>query len=203
MKLHWPKDGSNRFLKFIYTFDLTGWAWFKFSHSVSRTTHWVSRNFLPLIFLGMWILIMLFINFNKRVADNAKAAKDTTAVTQQIIKNQDKTLQAIKDLATDNKLTSKQLGDTIICMLQVPIAQRTTDVQEKCRKQAQNITLSPDPSTQTKSKPTDNTNNNTQNQSSNQNSNTGGQGDQANNPQPVEVFGVPVCIPLTGVCVTR
>lgn len=95
--------------------------------------------FLMLIFFGAAI-----IGFMK---DNQRLLQDTkhiTEDTQTIVSKQDETLVAIKDLSLDNKLTSKQLGDTIICMLLVPVNQRTTETQDQCRQGA--ITRTP-PST--------------------------------------------------------
>lgn len=86
---------------------------------------------LTVIFFGFAIL-----NLQQ---DNQKLLKDTQATvknTETIVQKQDETLDAIAQLAVDNKLTSKQLGDTIICMLLIPVGQRTTDTQEQCRTQA-------------------------------------------------------------------
>lgn len=87
--------------------------------------------FIMLIFFGAAIL-----GFQK---DNNRLLEDTRATvrnTEVIVEKQDETLDAIRQLSLDNKLTSKQLGDTIICMLLVPVNQRTTQTQEECREQA-------------------------------------------------------------------
>lgn len=52
------------------------------------------------------------------------------------------TQQQIINAANDNKLTAKRLGDTITCMLLVPVGQRTTDTQKDCREKA--IRINPD-----------------------------------------------------------
>lgn len=50
-------------------------------------------------------------------------------------KTQDQTLQAIKNVTIDTRLTAAQQTKIIICMLQVPIAERTPDTEKACRKQ--------------------------------------------------------------------
>lgn len=71
---------------------------------------------------GLFILVLMFINFNIKFAE--------------IVKGQNDILEAIKLQTIDNKLTSEEKTSIIICMLQVPINQRTTDVLSNCRKQA-------------------------------------------------------------------
>lgn len=99
------------------------------------------REAMPIMILGMLIFfgaaIIGFQQDNRRILkDTANAVKNT----ETIVSKQDETLIAIKQLALDSKLTSKQLGDTIICMLLVPVGQRTTQTQDNCRTQAQQLT---------------------------------------------------------------
>lgn len=100
---------------------------------------WLKRNLFPILdiikVLGIAVLLILFIHFNTKVAENAKAARDTADSTKQIVSSQSDILNAIKKLATDDKITSEQKTNLIICMLQVPVDQRTTDLQAQCRKQ--------------------------------------------------------------------
>lgn len=81
--------------------------------------------------VGMLVLVIMFINFNTKVAEQTKNTRD-------IVKSQNTILEAIKQQAIDNKLTSEQKTSIIICMLQVPISQRTTDILNNCRSQAEN-----------------------------------------------------------------
>lgn len=81
-------------------------------------------------------LILMFINFNAKVVEQTKT-------TQNIVKSQNQILDAIKQLALDNKITSEQKANLIICMLQVPVAQRTTDTVENCRKQVEGQVTKP------------------------------------------------------------
>lgn len=69
------------------------------------------------------MLVLMFVNFNVKFAN--------------IVRSQNDILEAIKRQTVDNKLTSEEKTSTIICMLQVPISERTTNVLNSCRKQAQ------------------------------------------------------------------
>lgn len=80
--------------------------------------------------MGLLVLVIMFINFNTKVAEQTKNTRD-------IVKSQNQILEAIKQQAIDNKLTSEQKTSIIICMLQVPISQRTTDILNNCRSQAE------------------------------------------------------------------
>lgn len=77
--------------------------------------------FLMLIFFGAAI-----IGFMK---DNKVLLQDT----KNIVAKQDETLKAIEELTKDIKIESNQKTDIIICMLQVPIAQRTADTITDCK----------------------------------------------------------------------
>lgn len=104
--------------------------------------------FVMLVFFGAAI-----IGFQQ---DNRRILRDTAAAvknTETIVSKQDETLIAIKTLALDSKLTSKQLGDTIICMLLVPVGQRTTQTQDNCRDQAQERTPASADNGSTKAQP--------------------------------------------------
>lgn len=90
------------------------------------------------VFFGMSTIYLIQQSINastdaRRAAISAEQAAKDAKLT---VAKQDLTLDAIKTLSLDNRITSKQLGNTIICMLQVPIAQRTTDLAEQCRMQA-------------------------------------------------------------------
>lgn len=85
-------------------------------------------------------LVLLFVYF--LVSNHAYQAQgrrllestnDNTKSTNQVVKGQSDILQAIKQLALDTKLDNNEKTNIIICMLQVPVAQRTTDLQEQCR----------------------------------------------------------------------
>ncbi len=80
--------------------------------------------------VGLPILVIMFINFNTKVAEQTKNTRD-------IVKSQNQILEAIKQQAIDNKLTSEQKTNIIICMLQVPVNERTPDVLVNCRKNAE------------------------------------------------------------------
>lgn len=66
-----------------------------------------------------------------------KTTNDNTMNTNRVVKGQTDILNAIKQLASDNKTDSNEKTNIIICMLQVPVAMRTTDLQEQCRKQVE------------------------------------------------------------------
>lgn len=104
--------------------------------------------FVAIIFFGSAIIGLQ--QDNKRLLEDTRATVKNTEV---IVEKQDEILDAIRQLSLDNKLTSKQLGDTIICMLLVPVNQRTTNTQEVCREQAVSQTPASDESGSTPSQP--------------------------------------------------
>lgn len=85
------------------------------------------------------ILFVYFVYSNHQYQANYRQllveAKNAAQTTQTIVSKQDKTLAAIKQLAIDNRLLSDQKTNIIICMLQVPVNDRTTDIVTSCRKQ--------------------------------------------------------------------
>lgn len=81
------------------------------------------------IYLGIPILIMMAINANTQAIQQGKT-------TNQLIKGQNQILSSIKAVTKDTNLTAAQQTKIIICMLQVPVAQRTTDTETNCRTQA-------------------------------------------------------------------
>lgn len=101
----------------------------------------IVKEAMPIMILGMLIFfgaaIVDFQGDNQRLLEGINSTVKNTEV---IVEKQDETLDAIRQLSLDNKLTSKQLGDTIICMLLIPVNQRTTNTQEVCREQAVNQT---------------------------------------------------------------
>jgi hypothetical protein len=104
-------------------------------------SRWLWRHIFPALdvlkFLGIIILLFMFIRFNAAVANNAKQTRATADQTNRIVKSQNEILDAIKQLALDNKITSEQKANLIICMLQVPVDQRTTDTLAQCRRDAE------------------------------------------------------------------
>lgn len=118
-----------------------------------KITHWLNRNTGYLLMVVIIVFGFATLGFQK---DNRKLLQDTKHIsedTQAIVAKQDQTLVAIKDLSLDNKLTSKQLGDTIICMLLVPVGQRTTQTQDNCRQEAINRTPASDTAGSTEEQP--------------------------------------------------
>lgn len=113
--------------------------------------------FIMLIFFGAAI-----IRFQR---DNQYIIRDTQATvknTETIVVKQDETLEAIARLAADNKVSGDQLREILLCMLIVPIEQRTYDVANRCREQglgsaAQENIDSPPPSPQAQTLPPANT----------------------------------------------
>lgn len=97
--------------------------------TVVKLRHW--QTFLKTVIgVGVVVMLVMFINLNSAVAKN-------TASTNHIVKSQAEILDAIKKLAVDTKLNNEQKTTTIICMLQVPIEKRTTDVLKSCRENAE------------------------------------------------------------------
>lgn len=104
---------------------------------IFRQSFTLLKEGLPvLIFVGMLFFGTAIIGFQQ---DNRDLLRDTKAIaerTEEIVSKQDETLEAIEQLALDNKISGDELKDILLCMLVVPIEERTTDTQEKCRKEA-------------------------------------------------------------------
>lgn len=101
----------------------------KVRSSILFVSQLLNKNGGFLIFTAIVLFGVVSIGFQR---DNQKLLLNQSVT----IDKQNQTLEAIKALSVDNKLTSKQLGDTIICMLLVPVSQRTPDTQAQCREQA-------------------------------------------------------------------
>ncbi len=109
----------------------------KFSRKVSALWKETTKR-LPyiIILMGVFLLIQGYQN-----------SKDTKAIaenTNSIVNGQDDILRAIAKGTNQGNITAQQQTSIIICMLQVPIAERTTNLLEKCRKDVEqkNPTLS-------------------------------------------------------------
>lgn len=110
---------------------------------VVKANHFFSRPIGMLAAISLLILIV-FVYFaidNQRILEQIKSAADSSKQAAErsvaILDKQDETLEAIRQVAIDNKITSDQKTDIIICMLQVPVNQRTSDTKENCREQAE------------------------------------------------------------------
>lgn len=87
----------------------------------------------------LFVLLLMFISFNSRIAKQTESTNEIAKSTNQVVKGQGDILKAIKQVTEDTRITADQQTAIIICMLQVPIDQRTTDLQSKCRTQYQNV----------------------------------------------------------------
>lgn len=93
-------------------------------------------NLLKYVVLAVGLL--LFINFNIRLGQQAADTKEIAVGTNKIVKSQGDILDAIKQVTEDTRITAAEQTSIIICMLQVPIEERTTNLQAECREQATN-----------------------------------------------------------------
>jgi hypothetical protein len=91
-----------------------------------------------------WIIVLLVLisgwaawQSYSKTAEGVEIAKANTTDIKNILASQTDLLNAIRQVTIDNNLTAKQQTDIIICMLQVPVEQRTTDLKENCRKQVE------------------------------------------------------------------
>lgn len=75
------------------------------------------------------VLVVMSINFAAQISRVATSTKS-------IVQSQASVLSAIKQVTDDTHTTAAQQTAIIICMLQVPIANRTTDLQAQCRAQS-------------------------------------------------------------------
>lgn len=87
-------------------------------------------------FLLILVLVFMFMSFNRQVAQQTADTKAIAEGTNRVVKSQGDILNAIKQVTDDTKITAAEQTTIIICMLQVPIGQRTTDLQSQCRDQA-------------------------------------------------------------------
>lgn len=109
---------------------------------MNRLERWLRVNYagvmsmITMLILGAVLLLVVSqgANSQKLLDDNKRLLQSQT----QLLENQNSILDAIKTLAEDTKITSQEKTDTIICMLQVEIEERTTDVLEDCREKATN-----------------------------------------------------------------
>jgi hypothetical protein len=118
---------------------------------------WIQRNIFNVLdvfkFIGIVALVLMFIHFNAVVADNARSTKAEATSTNQIVRSQGEILDAIKQLAIDNRVNSDEKTNIIICMLRVPVSQRTTDVLNNCRVQQVPSMTTPNTPTSSSSSP--------------------------------------------------
>lgn len=82
------------------------------------------------------LIFLLGINNMSETKRNTEAIKQTTSSTNKLVAGQSNILNAIKKVTQDTQLTAQQQTSIIICMLQVPQPERTTDIANDCRKQA-------------------------------------------------------------------
>lgn len=150
---------------------------------------------------GSMLMIAANSAATKRIAaDTAK----TAANTQSIVRSQNDILSAIKQVTEDTQLTAEQQTNIIICMLQVPQPQRTTDTANHCRKEAIDTSDgTAQASANTSSGSSTSSSKSTPNGAASQpnSSQTGGNNNPPPDSEPLKVLGIPVCLPLTSRCV--
>lgn len=84
-------------------------------------------------FLLVLMLLIMFVNFNAQAAQQTADTHRIAESTNNVVKSQHDILDAIKKVTDDTRMTAAQQTAIIICMLQVPVSQRTTDLQAQCR----------------------------------------------------------------------
>jgi FtsZ-interacting cell division protein ZipA len=91
-----------------------------------------------------WIIVLLVLisgwaawQSYSKTAEGVEIAKANTTDIKNILASQTDLLNAIRQVTIDNNLTAKQQTDIIICMLQVPVEKRTTDLKENCRNEVE------------------------------------------------------------------
>lgn len=108
-----------------------------------RKLHISKNRLLALLdvlkFTLMLLLFLIYIILNAKLAHQTEATKVIAENTQTVVQSQADILAAIKQVTTDTNVTAAQQTAIIICMLQVPIENRTTDLQAKCRAQAKAV----------------------------------------------------------------
>lgn len=157
------------------------------------------------------ILFIMFMSFNIRIGREVSTTGQISTQTNKILESDNQIIKDIQNQTNDNHQTSQQELNTIICMLQVPIESRTTDLEQACQKAADStpstsspVLSSQNPNTQIKQTPTQASTTPTTSQSAaSQGSSTGQgvQGSTGQTDQPLKVLGLKVCVPLTNVCV--
>lgn len=106
---------------------------------VHNTNQFLNRPIAVIIVLLLLFAYFAYGNYrfqneNRVLLENTNK---TTQNTNDIVHGQTDILNAIKKLANDTKLDSNEKTNIIICMLQVPVSQRTNDLQAQCRKQVE------------------------------------------------------------------
>lgn len=94
-------------------------------------------------FVLILVLVLMFIQFNSTAVRQAEETKKIAGSTNDIVKSQEDILTAIKQVTEDTRVTAQEQTSIIICMLQVPIGERSTDLQAKCRKAAEDAPTIP------------------------------------------------------------
>ena len=92
---------------------------------------------LPYV-LAVLLIVGLFGIYQsyRKTSEAVRIARDNTSDIKNILTSQTGLLLAINQVAIDNKLTSDQKTNTIICMLQVEVEKRTQDVLSDCREKS-------------------------------------------------------------------
>lgn len=106
---------------------------------IHNTNQFLNRPIAVIIVLLLLFAYFAWGNFqfqnqNRTLLENTNK---TTQNTNDIVHGQTDILNAIKKLANDTKLDSNEKTNIIICMLQVPVALRTDNLQDQCRKQVE------------------------------------------------------------------
>lgn len=102
------------------------------THKISRDTVFGFLNVVK--FILVLLLFLMFINFNKQIARQQENLASLAESTNSVVKSQGDILTAIQQVTSDTRTTAQEQTAIIICMLQVPIQERTTDLQKQCRK---------------------------------------------------------------------
>lgn len=90
--------------------------------------------------IGVPLLLVMAIHANVIAAKQAKQTNSIVSNQVKLLNSNSDLLTAINNAIADNHTTSDQKANLIICMLQVPVEDRTTDVLNKCRITAQATT---------------------------------------------------------------
>lgn len=104
-----------------------------------------------------YILIFIVIFFGAAILQFQEDNRKLLQNTNEIVVKQDQTLDAIKQLAEDSKISDEISRQIITCMLLVPVEERTTNTLNNCHKntsQSVQSTQSAQPSTPPRQTPT-------------------------------------------------